>query len=118
MNSGNQELIHHIHYFGCIFYHQSKTKKSSLFRRFLFYNLYFESYSLNVSNISYSTKYLYIRYVLLLQQCFYSHLLLFYAHYYYVPNMNRSLALVKNSSIPTQTVSYFISPTTNLFELS
>ena len=118
MNSGNQELIHHIHYFGCTFYNQSKTKKSCLFHRFLFHDLYFESYSLNVSNISYSTKYLYIRYVLLLQQYFYSHLLLFYAHYYYVPNMKRSLALVKNSSIPTQAVSYFILPTTNLFELS
>ena len=28
INSNNQELIHHIHCFGCIFYHQSNTEKS------------------------------------------------------------------------------------------
>ena len=44
--------------------------------------IYSESYLSNdVSNISYSTKHLYIRYDLLLRQHFYSHLLLFYVDY-------------------------------------
>ena len=103
INTNNQELIHHIHCFRCIFYHQSKTKKSCLFHRFLFYDLYFESYSSNVSNISYSTKHHYIRYDLLSQQHFYSHLLLFCVHYYHLPNMTTSLKLFNptNSSIAT-----------------
>ena len=42
INSNNQELIHHIHCFGCIFCHQSKTKKFWRFRKFLFYDVYFE----------------------------------------------------------------------------
>ena len=54
-NFVNQELIHHIQCFGCILYHQSKTKKS-LFLKFLFNDLYFESFSSNVSNTFYSTK--------------------------------------------------------------
>ena len=90
INSNNQELIYHIHYFD-----QSKTKKYCLFHRFLCYDLYFESYSSNDSNIFYSTKLLRIRCYLLSQQHFYSHLLVFYAHYYYLLNTNKSLALIQ-----------------------
>ena len=95
INSNNQELIHHIHCFGCIFYHQSKKKKSCCFHKFLFYDLYFESYSSNASNISYSTKHLYIHYDLLLLQYFCLHTMLFYAHCYHLPNMNTSLVLIR-----------------------
>ena len=45
INSNNQELTHLIHCFRCILYHQSKTKKSCLFHKFVFYDFYFESYS-------------------------------------------------------------------------
>ena len=85
-NSGKQELIHHIHCCGCIFYHQIKTNKLCLFHRFLFYDLHLETYLMNVSNISYLTRDLFIPYDFLLQQYFYSHLLHFYAHYYHLPN--------------------------------
>ena len=66
INYNKQELIYHIHCFEYIFYHQSMTKESCWFHKFLFYDLYFESYALNVSNISYSTKHLYIYYDLFL----------------------------------------------------
>ena len=94
ITSGNRELIHHIHCFGCIIYHQRKKKK--LFNRFLFSDLYFECSSLNVSNISYSTNHLYIYYDILLQQHFYLHLLPFFTHYYHLPNINTTfLALIR-----------------------
>ena len=82
INFDNQELIHHIHCVGYILCHQSKTMKFCWFDKFLFYSLYFKLYSLNVSNIYYSTMHLYICYNLLLQQHFYSRLLLFYVHYW------------------------------------
>ena len=53
INSNNQKLIYHIHCFRWISYHQSKTRKSCWFHKFLFYDFYFEPYSLNVSNIFY-----------------------------------------------------------------
>ena len=53
IKSNNQELIHHAHYFVCIFYNQIKTKKFCWFHKFVFFDRYFESYSLNVSNIFY-----------------------------------------------------------------
>ena len=46
INSGNQELIHHIQCFGYMFCHPNDN----------------EFYSLSVSNIFYSTIHLYIRY--------------------------------------------------------
>ena len=119
INSNNQELIHHIHCFGCIFYHQSKTKKSCCFHKFLFYDLYFESYSLDASNISDSTKHLYICYGLLLQQHFCLRPLLFLyllsssTKYEYIFGFNPT-----NSSIGTPAVSSFILQHTNWFELS
>ena len=72
-NSNNQQQIHHIHCFRCISCHQSKTKKSCWLYNFLFYDFYFKSYSLNVSNISYSKRHLCTHYdVLWLQQfCFF-----------------------------------------------
>ena len=94
INSNNQDLIHHIHCFGSIFYHQSKTKKNCWFHKSLFYDLYFESCSSNVSNISYSTKHLYTHYDLLLQQHFCFCLRPFNAHYYHLPKTNASLALI------------------------
>ena len=48
-----------------------------------FYDLYLP-HSSNVSNISYSTKHLYICYDLLMQKHLYSQLLPFYAHYCHV----------------------------------
>ena len=71
INSSNQELIHYIYCFGCTFCHQCKTMKFCWFPMLLFYDLYIEFYWSNVSNISYSTKHLYIHYDLLLQQHFY-----------------------------------------------
>ena len=62
------------------------------FHMFLFYDLSFEFHSLNALNIYCSTIHLYIHYDLLLQQHFYSHLLLFYVHYCRLPKMNTSLA--------------------------
>ena len=62
------------------------------FHMFLFYDLSFEFHSLNVLNIYCSTIHLYIRYDLLLQQHFYSHLSRFYIHYSRLPKMNTSLA--------------------------
>ena len=59
---------------------------------FLFYDLSFEFHSLNVLNIYCSTIHLYIHYDLLLQQHFYSQLLLFYVHYCRLPKLNTSLA--------------------------
>ena len=72
INSNNQEPIHHIHCFWCIFYHQSKTNKFCWFNKFLFYDLYVESYSSNVCNIFLLNK----TSLYSLQQHFYSHLLL------------------------------------------
>ena len=95
ITSNNQELIHHIHCFGCIFYHQSKTKKSCWYYKFLSYNLSFESYSLNVSIISYSRKHLYVRYDLFLLQHFCLCPLPFYSHYYHLPNTGTSLVLIR-----------------------
>ena len=71
INSSNQELIHYIYCFGCTFCNQCKTMKFCWFHMLLFYDLYIEFYSSNVSNISYSTKHLYIHYDLLSQQHFY-----------------------------------------------
>ena len=45
INSNNQELIYHSHSFGCIFYHQSKTKEFFGFHMFIFYDFYFKPYS-------------------------------------------------------------------------
>ena len=90
INYNKQELIYHIHCFEYIFYHQSMTKESSWFHKFLFYDLYFESHALNVSNISYSTKHLYIYYDLFLFTPF-----VFYAHCYHLLNTNTSLALIQ-----------------------
>ena len=59
---------------------------------------------LNVSNIFYSPKHLYIYYDLLLQQHFYLRLIHFYAHYYHLTNANTFLA--------------FTLPTNNLFQVS
>ena len=56
VNSNNQGLIHHNNCFECTFYHQSKTRKSCLFHRFLFYDLYLK---LNVSKKFYWTKHFY-----------------------------------------------------------
>ena len=85
-NSNNQDLIHHIHCSRYIF---------SSNHRFLFYEFYFGFYSLNSSNIHYSTKRPSIHYDLFLQQRFYSHPLLFYAHYYHLPKSNTSFAIIQ-----------------------
>ena len=81
--------------------------KICLFHKFLFYNLYFESYTLNASDICYSTKHLYIDYDLLSQQHFYSHPLVVYTRYCpddeYIFDFNPT-----NSSIAAQAVSFFI----------
>ena len=108
--------IHHIHYFECIFFHQSKSKKSCLFHKLLFYELYFKSYLSNATNIFYSRKHLCIRYDLLSQQHFYSQFfaflssLLSFTKYEYIFGFNPT-----NSSITTPVVSFFNLPTTNLF---
>ena len=88
-------MIQHIHCFGCMFYHQSKIKKSCWFHKTLCYDLYFESDPLNVSNISYLTKHLYIHYDLLSQRHFCLGPLPFYAHYFCQPNTITSLALIR-----------------------
>ena len=69
---------------------RQSSKKSCWFHL----DLSFESYSLNVSNFSYSTKYLYIHYDLLLQQHFSLHPMPFYAHFYDLQNTNIYLALI------------------------
>ena len=92
INSNNQELIHHIDFFECIFYHQSKTKRSCWFHKFLFYHLYFEFYSLNVSKISYSTS---IFIFIIHLQHFCSQPLPFYGQYYHLLNTNKFLALIQ-----------------------
>ena len=86
--------MHHNNCFRCIFYHQSMTKKSCWYHKFLFFDLYFESYSSNGSNTSHSAKRFCIHYDLLLQQHFCLRPLPFYVLYYYLPNMNTSLALI------------------------
>ena len=86
-----KSITNSVHCFGYIFYHQSKTKKSCWFHKFLSYDLYFESYSLNVSSISYSTKYIYVHYDLLLLKHFCLCPLPFYAQFNHVLNTNTSL---------------------------
>ena len=81
--------------------------------------LFYEFYPLNALNIYYSSKHLYIRYNLLLQQHFYSHLLLFYV--YYLPSTKSKYIVafnLTNSLTATPPVSSFIFPMTNLFESS
>ena len=97
VNSNNQELIHHIHCLGYAFYHHSKTKKFCLFHKFLFYDFYFECFLSNASNISYSTKHLWIHYYLFYY--FYSHLWLFYSHYYHLLKTNASTSTNTLASI-------------------
>ena len=77
IDSGNQELFRHIHCFEYMFCHQNKTIKFCSFYKFLIYDPYLEFYSLNVSDIYYSTIHPYINYDLLMQQYFYSSFLLF-----------------------------------------
>ena len=86
----------HIHCLGYIFYHYTMLQKFCWFRRFLFYDFYFGFYSLNASNIYYSTKHLCIHYDLLLQQHSYLNPLLFYAHYCHLLKTNTSLALIQH----------------------
>ena len=47
INSDNQELIQLIRCLGYIFYHQSMIKKFCWLYRFLFYDLYFQLYSIH-----------------------------------------------------------------------
>ena len=116
-NFGNQRLIHHIRCFGCKFYHQSMIKKFCWLHRFLLYDLYLGFYSSNFSNISYSRKHLCIHYDLLLQTCFYSHPLLFYAHYYHLQKNKYIFGFSPiNSLIATPAVSSFILATTIFFK--
>ena len=58
IKSNNQELIHHINCFGYKFCLESNQSN----HKFLLYDLYFESYSWNLSNIYYSRKKFYIHY--------------------------------------------------------
>ena len=98
------------------FCYQSKTKKVCLFGKFLFYGLYFYFYSSNVSDISYSIKYLCIHQGLLLQHNLYSQtfsflwLLLLSTKNEYIFGFNP-----KSSLIPMPPVSPFILPTANFF---
>ena len=94
VNSNNQELTHLILCFGYTYYHQSKANKSYWFHEFIFHDIYFESYSSNVSNIFHSIKHLYISYDLS-QQHFYSQLLFLYPHDYHLLNMITYLALIQ-----------------------
>ena len=81
------------------------------------YDFYFGFYLSNVSNIYYSTKHFYIQYELLLQQNFYWHPLLFFAHYYQPLKRVKLFGFnPKNSLIATSAVSSFILPTANLLE--
>ena len=83
------------HCFCYTFCHQKKVMKFCWFHVFLCYDLYFEFYSLNVSNIYYSTIHLYVRYELLLRQHFYSQLLLFYVHGCRLSSMNTIFASIQ-----------------------
>ena len=67
-SSNFQEPIRHIHSFQYMF---CKTMKFCRFHKFLFQALYFEFYSLNVSNFFYLIIHLYIHNDILLQQHFY-----------------------------------------------
>ena len=99
INFNNQELMHHVHCLEYVFYLPSKTKEFFLSHKFLFYDLYFEFYSSNILKVFCLTKHFFIHCELQFQQHFYSHLLLFYTHYYQLPRMNTSLASIQQ--IPT-----------------
>ena len=75
------------------------------------YGLYFELDSLSVLYIYCSTKRLYIHYDLLLQQHFYSRLLLFYVHYVHKTECILGFNSI-NYLIVTPAVSSFILPMT------
>ena len=62
----NQELIYHIHCFEYTFCHQNKTTKFNRFHKFLFYGLYFEFYSLNVSK-NFFPQYIFL--ILIMNSC-------------------------------------------------
>ena len=93
-----QDLIHHIHCFGCIFYHQSKAKKFCWFPKFLFHDLYFESYSSNASNIFFQQN-IFIFGMTYCCNIFFIPTLCFFVltviFYYHLPNMNTFLVLIQ-----------------------
>ena len=91
INSNNQELIHHIHCLGYVFY------QSCQFYRFLLYKFYFGFYLFNPSNIFDSAKYLY--------------LLLSSKKNEYIFGFSPT-----NLAIAALSISCFILPTTNLFD--
>ena len=91
MINSNKKLIQHTHCLAYIFCHQSKTKKLLIcwlkkywLLKFLFYDLYFERIHRMSQTFIYSLYSLWF----LLRQHFYSHPLLFYAHYYHLPKTN------------------------------
>ena len=116
INSDNQRLIHHIHYFRCIFYHQSMIKKFCWIPRFLFYDLYFWFCLSNFSNFSYSRKHLCIHHDLL-QEHFYLHPLLFYVHHYHLQKGIRPW-LQFNKFFNSNGRCFIFLPATDFFELS
>ena len=111
ISSNIQELIRHFYCFEYIFFYQNKAIKFCWFRMFLFHDLYFKSYSLNVSDIYYSTIHLYIHYELLWQQHLFSRHLLFFAHYFLL-RMNTVLALTQQVLQSQRLVSSFTFPVT------
>ena len=132
INSNNQELIHHIHCFGCMFYHQSKTKNSCWFQKFLLYGLilYLPIICSYIWSLLWILFIEYLKCFLFIETSLYS-LWLIVATTFYSPLFVFLYSLLsstkykhifgfnpKNSPIATPAVSSFILPTPNLFELS
>ena len=117
INATNEELIHRIHCLENIFYQWIMIKKFWWFHKFLFYDSYFESYSLNVLKVSYLIKHICIHHRLLLQHHFHTWSFTFLCSLHtkskYIFGFNPT-----NSLIAKPRVSSFISPTTNSFQLS
>ena len=116
-NSNSQELMQHIHCLRYIFYHQSTIKKNICwFRRFLFSDFYFGSYSCNTPTdllfislyslwLIFATKFLFTLFV-------------FYAHYCHIPKMNTFWLQSNKFSNNHITISFFIWRITSLLESS
>ena len=115
INSNKLELINHVDFFGYKFCHQGKTMKFRWFYKLLFYDLYFEYYSSNASNIFIQENI----FTFIMTYCcnnIFIHTLYFFLYTLLSSTKNKNIFAfyLTNSSITTPLVSSFILSTTNL----